>query len=154
MTGSAAPLHPRAAFKYRDFRLLLAASVASVLGLQMQSVAIGWQVYELTHRPLDLGLVGLAQFLPAISMSLPAGQTADRYDRRAILRYCHLAQAVCSILLWAQARSALSSTAPIYAVLILTGTARAFSAPASQAFLPHIVATEHFSNAVTWSHSI
>ncbi len=154
MTGLPGPVHPRAAFKYRDFRLLLAGSVASVLGLQMQSVAIGWQVYELTHRPLDLGLVGLAQFIPAISMSLPAGQTADRYDRRAILRVCQLAQAVCSLLLWAQARFATPSVGPIYAVLVLTGTARAFSAPASQAFLPHIVPAEHFSNAVTWSHSV
>src|SRR3954471_21889099 len=95
----AEPIHPRAAFQYRDFRLSLAASVSSVLGIQMQSVAIGWQVYELTHRPLDLGLVGLAQFVPAISLSLFAGQTADRYDRRSIIRLCQLAQALCSVLL-------------------------------------------------------
>src|SRR5580765_1411849 len=86
-------VHPRAAFRHRDFRLSLGASVASVLGMQMQSVAIGWQVYDLTHRPLDLGFVGLAQFVPAISLSLVAGQTADRYDRRSIIRLCQLAQA-------------------------------------------------------------
>src|SRR5258708_10333516 len=87
---------PRAAFQYRDFRLSLGASVASVFAMQMQSVAIGWQVYDLTHRPFDLGLVGLAQFVPAISLSLASGQTADRFDRRAILRICQLGQSLCS----------------------------------------------------------
>jgi MFS family permease len=151
MTVAAAP---RAAFRYRDFRLSLGAGVVSVLAMQMQSVAIGWQVYDLTHRPFDLGLVGLAQFVPAISLSLVAGQTADRYDRRAILRICQLGQAVCSALLCVQASLAIASPAPIYAILILMGVARAFSAPASQALLPHLVPAEHFSNAVTWGHSV
>jgi MFS family permease len=145
---------PRAAFRYRDFRLSLGSGVVAVLAMQMQSVAIGWQVYDLTHRPFDLGLVGLAQFVPAISLSLVAGQTADRYDRRAILRICHLGQALCSMLLCAQAGYAIASPAPIYAILILMGIARAFSAPASQALLPHLVPTEHFSNAVTWGTSV
>ena len=103
-------VHPRAAFQHPDFRLSLGAGVASVLGMQMQSVAIGWQVYDLTHRPLDLGFVGLAQFLPAISLSLVAGQTADRFDRRAILRICQLGQSVCSVLLFFLAQP--SSTRP------------------------------------------
>jgi MFS family permease len=153
MTGAGA-VAPRAAFQHRDFRLSLAATVASVFAVQMQSVAIGWQVYDLTHRPLDLGLVGLAQFLPAISLSLVAGQTADRFDRRAILRICQLAQALCSLLLCWQARVAVASPAPIYAILVLMGIARAFSAPAAQALLPHLVPHEHFPNAVTWSHSV
>jgi MFS family permease len=148
------PIDARAAFRYRDFRLSLGANAASVLAIQMQSVAIGWQVYDITHRPLDLGFVGLAQFLPAISLSLLAGQTADRYDRRAILRICQLAQGLCVILLWLQVQVAVPSVAPIYAILVLLGTARAFNAPASQAFLPHLVPVEHFPNAVTWSHSV
>src|SRR5262244_2650137 len=108
------PAAPRAAFRYRDFRLSLASGAASVFAMQMQSVAIGWQVYELTGRAFDLGLVGLVQFVPAISLSLFAGQTADRYDRRAILRICQLGQALCSILLCLQARYAVPSPAPIY----------------------------------------
>jgi MFS family permease len=147
-------VHPRIAFRYRDFRFLLASNVVSMLGMQMQSVAVGWQVYDLTHRPLDLGWVGLAQFLPAISLSLVAGHTADRYDRRSIVRVCQLVLAFGSILLWAIARSKLASPAPIYAILVLLGTARAFQAPAQQALLPHLVPAEHFSNAVTWSHSV
>jgi MFS family permease len=151
--GSTASVHPRIAFRYRDFRLLLVSNVVSVLGMQMQSVAVGWQVYDLTHRPLDLGWVGLAQFLPAISMSLVAGQTADRFDRRSIVRVCQLVQACGSVLLWFAASRPLASAAPIYAILVLLGTARAFQAPASQALLPSLVPAEHFPNAVTWSHS-
>src|SRR6185369_9765712 len=109
------------AFQYPDFRLSLAASVAAVLAMQMQSVAVGWQVYDLTHRPLDLGFVGLAQFVPAISLSLVAGQTADRYDRRAILMICQLAQAVCSALLFFSTHYGIASIAPIYGVLVLFG---------------------------------
>jgi MFS family permease len=134
--------------------LALAASVASTLAMQMQSVAIGWQVYDLTHRPLDLGFVGLAQFLPAILLSLVAGQTADRYDRRGIIRVCQLAQFACSLLLFAEAHFASPSIGTVYALLVLVGIARAFQAPASQALLPHLVPAEDFSNAVTWSHSV
>jgi len=122
--------------------------------MQMQSVAIGWQVYDRTHRPLDLGFVGLAQFLPAISLSLVAGQTADRFDRRSIIRLCQLGQAVCSVALLVESHMGVGTIAPIYAVLVLMGVARAFSAPANQALLPHLVPTEHFPNAVTWGHSV
>lgn len=154
MTVAGATVHPRAAFRHRDFRLALAGSVASVVAMQMQGVAIGWQVYDLTHRPLDLGFVGLAQFLPAIVLSLFAGQTADRFDRRGIMRICQLAQVVCSLLLWVETRDAMPSVGTIYALLVLVGIARAFSAPASQALLPHLVPSEDFSNAVTWTHSV
>jgi MFS family permease len=147
------PVHPRAAFQHRDFRLSLGASAAAVLAVQMQSVAVGWQVYDLTHRPLDLGFVGLAQFVPAISLSLIAGQTADRYDRRDILLVCQLAQGACSVLLYLAAHYAVSA-APIYAILVLFGVSRAFYAPANQALLPHLVPVEHFPNAVTWGHSV
>ena len=78
----------RAAFRYPNFRYYLGFRVLSVLASEMQAVAVGWQVYELTHRPLDLGLVGLAQFLPAILLFLVAGQAADRISRRTILLVC------------------------------------------------------------------
>ncbi len=154
MTQSGDAAHPRAAFRHRDFRLALGSSVTSTLAMQMQSVAIGWQVYDLTHRPLDLGFVGLAQFLPAIVLSLFAGQTADRFDRRGIMRICQLAQLTCSLLLFVETRFASPSLGTIYALLVLVGIARAFHAPASQALLPHLVPAQDFSNAVTWSHSV
>ena len=91
----------RAAFRFRDFRLYQAARLLTIVGTEMQSVAVGWQVYELTHRPLDLGLVGLAQFLPGILLFLLAGHTADRFDRRRIILACYSAFALCSVLLLA-----------------------------------------------------
>ena len=73
------------AFTYPDFTLYQIARLFTVIGSEMQSVAVGWQVYEITKQPLDLGLVGLAQFLPAVVLFLVAGHTADRFNRRTIM---------------------------------------------------------------------
>ena len=144
---------PRAAFQYRDFRLFQAGRALSILASEMQSVAVGWQVFEITHRPLDLGYVGLVQFLPAVLLSIPAGHTADRFDRRAVLLTCYASYALCSALLFLQARDG-SSVLSIFAVLLLVGITRAFSGPASQSLVPELVAEEHFGNAVAWAASI
>lgn len=120
----------------------------------MQAIAIAWQIYQLTHRPLDLGLVGLAQFAPAVLLFLVAGHTADRFSRQRILAACYGGFALCSVLLLILSLSGLSSVWPIYAVLLGNGVVRAFNAPASSAFLPLLVAEEHFPNAVTWGSSI
>src|SRR5579884_3445500 len=120
----------------------------------MQSVAVGWQVYEITRRPLDLGLVGLAQFLPGICLFLIAGHTIDRVPRLRILKACFLAFSLCSALLLALTLTDLHSAYPLYAVLLLNGVVRAYSAPAGQAFVPLLVAAEDFPNAVAWSASI
>jgi MFS family permease len=120
----------------------------------MQSVAVGWQVFEITHRPLDLGYVGLVQFLPGVLLSIPAGHAADRFDRRGVLLTCYVSYAVCSLLLFLQARIGSSSVLPIFAVLLLVGVTRAFSGPASQALVPQLVPAEHFGNAVAWAASI
>jgi MFS family permease len=120
----------------------------------MQSVAVGWQVYEITHRPLDLGLVGLAQFLPGILLFLIAGHTADRIARQRILQTCYAGFSVCSLLLLAFTLRGATSVYPIYAALLLNGGVRAFNAPAAQAFLPLLVPQEQFPNAVAWSASV
>src|ERR1044071_7365352 len=73
---------PTAALGHRDFRLFQLARFATVVATQMMSVAVGWHVYEITRRPIDLGYVGLAQFLPGFLLALPAGSAADRFDRR------------------------------------------------------------------------
>ena len=91
---------PRAAFQHRDFRLFQFGRALSIVGTEMQSVAVGWQVFEITHRPIDLGYVGLAQFLPAVLLSIPAGHTADRFDRRGVLMTCYVSYALCSLLLF------------------------------------------------------
>jgi MFS family permease len=121
-----------------------------VASLEMQSVAVGWQVYDITHRPMDLGLVGLAQFLPGIFLFLVAGHAADRFDRRRILLTCYSGFAICSGLLLLVTFAA-PSVYWIYLVLILLGIVRTINWPASRAILPQIVPDEHLHNAIAWN---
>src|SRR5580692_9458672 len=130
-----APGSPRAAFGYPDFRLYQGARLLSTLANQMLSVAVGWQVYEMTRRAFDLGLVGLVQFLPAIGLSLLTGHTADRFDRRRVVLVCFAALAATSTLLYLSTRSG-CTTLHIYGAMFLFATARAFLAPAAQALVP------------------
>ena len=123
----------------------------SVLGSQMQSVAIGWQIYSLTGRAIDLAWVGLAQFFPAIALSLVTGHVADRFQRRIILGVCYGAMAALSATLFFVSRG--GHVAPIYLVLVGIGVARAFQGPASQSMLPSLVPPQDFGNAVAWSSS-
>ena len=132
----------------------MTARLLITLASEMQALAVAWQIYGLTHRPLDLGLVGLAQFGPGILLFLIAGHTADRVPRQYILRCCYAAFSMCSLLLLALSLYGLQSAWPIYAVLLFNGTVRAFNGPAGQAFLPLLVPAEHFPNAVAWSSSI
>jgi MFS family permease len=151
MTVALAP--SRAAFAYRDFRLYQVSRLLSTIANQMLSVAVGWQVYELTRRPFDLGLVGLVQFLPAIGLSLLTGHTADRFDRRRVVMICYAALAASSVLLFLSTRW-VAATWPIYVMMALFATGRAFLAPAGQALVPDLVAAEHFASAVAWGSSV
>lgn len=142
------------AFRYTNFRFFASGRFLGVLASEMQSVAVAWQVYDLTHRPMDLGYVGLAQFLPVLLLFLPSGHAADRYPRQTILRLCFAAFALCSGLLWAFSSTGITRVWPIYAVLLLNGVVRAFYFPAGQSTLPLLVPKEHFPNAVTWNSSM
>ena len=142
-----------AVLRNRDFTAFLAARFLATLAVQMQTVAVGWQVYEVTRDPLDLGLVGLSQFLPFVLLVLPAGQLADSRDRRRILAACFALEAVCALLLLAFAARGLSSAAPVFAVMVLFGTARAFAMPTGQALLPNLVGREQFGTAVALNSS-
>jgi len=144
----------RVAFRYSNFRYFMTARFLVTASAEMQAVAVGWQVYGLTHKALDLGLVGLAQFLPGVLLFLVAGQTADRVPRQRILRGCYLAFALVSLLLLGLTVGGLVSVWPIYAALVLNGVVRAFNGPASQAILPAMQPEEHFPNAVAWASSI
>src|SRR5271169_6605725 len=141
-------------FASRDFRRYQLARVAVILGAEAQSVAVAWQVYSLTHRPLDLGYTGLALFLPGLLFLLPAGHVADRFDRRQVILVCYALQILCTTALLAITMRGGHRVLPIYAVLFLIGTGRSFSGPASSALIPHLVPTEHFVNAVTWGATI
>lgn len=142
------------AFRHSNFTLFVVARFFLVAALEMQSVAVGWQVYEITRRPLDLGLVGLAQFLPVILLFLAAGHAADRFNRKKLLILCYIGFAVCSGLLFEIARTGARKVTPIYGVLLLLGVVRAFNAPAARALLPMLVPIEIFPNAVAWNATV
>jgi MFS family permease len=143
----------RVAFTHPNFVSYTLARFFVVVALEMQSVAVGWQVYEITKRPLDLGYVGLAQFLPGFVLFLFAGHAADIFDRRKLLMWCYGGFALCSALLLAISWRAPQSVHSIYVVLVLLGIFRSFNWPASRALLPQLVPEEHFSNAVAWNAS-
>jgi MFS family permease len=143
-----------AAFRHLDFSLYEVERFLIVAALEMQSVAVGWQVYEITRRPLDLGLVGLAQFLPNIFLFLLAGHTADRTSRKKVLLFCNAGFALCSVLLIAITRSEPHNVRAIYAVLVLLGIVRAFNSPAGRSMLPLLVPTAVFPNAVAWNATV
>lgn len=146
------------AFRSRDFKFYQAARTIAIIGAEAQSVAVGWQVYAITHSALDLGLTGLALFLPGLFLMLAAGHTADRFNRRYVILACYSLQAVCTgALLWlslTKVHISHGTVWPIYAVLLGIGAGRAFSGPAASALLPSLVPKDHFVNAVTWGATI
>ncbi len=144
----------RAAFQYPSFVLFQTARFCIVLATEMQSVAVGWQVYEITRRPLDLGLVGLAQFLPGVLLFLVSGHVADHYDRRKLIVICYVGFALCCSLLLLTAVRDVRSVVYIFAVLVLLGVVRSFTGPVSRALLPQLVPEEHFPSAVAWASTI
>jgi MFS family permease len=141
----------RVAFTHPDFVMFQIARFLIVSAVEMQAVAVGWQVYDISKRALDLGLVGLAQFLPGILLFLVSGHVSDRFERRKVLGMCYGGYALCSGLLLVIAESGARSVRPIYAVLILLGVARSFNGTASRSILPQLVPDEHFANAVAWN---
>jgi MFS family permease len=143
----------RAAFQYPNFRYFITARFLTTMSSEMQATAVAWQIYSLTHRPLDLGLVGLAQFLPGVILFLIVGHTADRMPRGRILQVCYVGFSSCSLVLVALSIHGLNTPWPIYATLLGNGVVRAFNMPTGQAFLPLLVPAEHFPNAVAWSAS-
>jgi MFS family permease len=143
----------RAAFRHPAFTRYWAARFLAFVAIMMQSVAIGWQIYDITRDPLSLGLVGLAAFTPAIGLALVTGHVADRVDRRRILVVTYATELAAALLLLALAEAGNVQAWPIYGAIVLYGTARAFAMPAGQALLPNLVPPEHFANAVAWNSS-
>lgn len=143
-----------AAFLSRDFLRYQIARVAVIIGAEAQALAVAWQVYQITHKAIDLGYTGLVLFLPGLVFILPAGHTADRFDRRQVILVCYSLQAICTLALLCFSWVGLNHVWPIFLVLFLIGTGRAFSGPASSALIPHLVPTEHFVNAITWGATI
>jgi MFS family permease len=121
--------------------------------MQVLSASVAWRVYELTRDPLSLGLVGLAQFAPMFALTLYAGDVADRHSRRVILALSYAVEALCAALFMCVTWWGITDPNAYYAILVLFGSARAFSAPASQSFLPQIVSADLLPRAIAVSSS-
>ena len=141
------------AFRHRDFRFFWGTRILGLLAIEMMITTVGWQVFRITGRPLDLGLVGLAQFAPFAALFLVSGIVADRVPRMLIIRSCIGLQTVCAIGLFWLTLTRTDSFPIILALLVLFGVSRAFQSPAQQAILPNLVPKEDLANAIAWSTS-
>ena len=139
--------------QYPNFTRFLSARLLASVAVQMQTVAVGWQIYAITGNPLDLGLIGLSQFLPFVLLVLPAGHIADRQNRAGILALCIALEFFCALALLAFTWSGLEVAWPVFGVMVVFGVARAFSMPAGQAIMPNLVPPSHFSRAVAVNSS-
>ncbi len=144
---------PFAALRFRDFRLLIVGSFLAVFAEQLLGVAVGWELYERTDNPLALGLVGLVQVVPVLLLALPAGQIADRFDRKRIVVAAMSLVAACALgLTWLS-----HSEGPLWAAYMLLfglGVARAFQGPAFSALTSQVVEPHAFGNAATWESGL
>ncbi|CAO3455519.1 MFS transporter [Azospirillum largimobile] len=143
----------RSAFRHRAFALFWCARVCSMLAIQMQVVAVGWQVYAMTDNPLDLGLVGLFQFLPTLALVLVAGHVVDNNDRKTVLFGALSVEMAAVAALFLLTMAGALSPHAIFAVVALIGLAKSFEGPANQAILSATVPLEDLPNAVAWQSS-
>jgi len=144
---------PEQLLHHRSFRLFWLASVASTIALQMQIVAVGWQVYQLTHSPFDLGIVGLVQFIPSLFLVFVVGHVADRHDRRQVARFSILVEAIAAGLLAAGSLGGWLTKEAIFAIVFVIGAGRAFSKPTMSAMLPTLMQPSLLPRAVAGSAS-
>lgn len=142
-----------AAFRHSAFVRFWVARFLTTFAAQIVSVAVGWQVYDLTRDPFDLGLVGVIQFIPSLLLVLVTGATADRFGRRLIMALAAFLEAFCALALFFFTFRGLTGPAPIFVILGLFGVARAFFGPASSSLVANLVPAEVFPNAVAWNSS-
>jgi MFS family permease len=142
---------PDSVLHHPPFVLFWFARVSTTMAYQMLVVAVGWQLYELTGNPLDLGLVGLAQFIPAMLLVLVIGQVTDRYDRRLILTLCQIVEAITAAALLTAAAAGAFSRELILAAAFLLGATRAFELTTLQTIVPSLVPLPLVPRAVAGS---
>ena len=143
---------PYAALRFRDYRCLLGGGVLASLGAEIQNTVVSWELYERTGSKVYLGLIGLAQFLPVLLLALPAGQAADRFNRKYLFQAAQGLMAVASLGL--AVLSYFQGPIPlVFLCLSVSGVGRAMSAPARTSLLPQVVPPEALGNAVTWNSS-
>ena len=150
---------PYAALRIAEYRRFISARVCITIAIQIQAVVVGWQVYELTKDPLSLGLIGLAEALPSIGVSLYAGHIADIVQRKKIIVITVAALLFCSaaLLLFTTDPGAFVfrwGVVPIYSVIFISGISRGFLSPAVFSFMPQLVPRELYQNAITWNSTL
>ena len=148
----------RALLRQRDFVQFWFSRWTAVLAVQIESVALGWQIYEIARRTMDVkraafmvSLIGLVSFVPVLLLALPAGETADRHDRKGILVFCFLGEIASVAVLTAAAAFDFASIPLLLAIAFLFGSARAYFSPASTAIGPMLVPRELLPRAIAWS---
>jgi len=144
---SVADAPPPSLRRHRPFALYWVSRVSSTIALQMQAVAVAWQMYDTTHNPLDLGLVGLTQFIPAALFVLVAGHVADRYDRRKIVRICQITSGLAAATLAIGTAGGWLTREALLVIVFVTGSARAFEQTTLTTLLPGIVPVSLLSRA-------
>src|SRR5690606_9764865 len=137
----------------RPFLLYWLSRFLATFATQIVSVAVGWQIYDLTRDPFDLGLVGIIQFAPALLLVLVTGAASDRFGRRLVMGLSATLEAACAVALLVLTLGGLTGPGPIFATLAVFGVARAFFGPASASLVANLVPEEDFANAVAWTTS-
>ncbi len=145
---------PPPVYRDRDFYAFASSRFVATVAMQVQSVAIGWQIYSITKSTFALGLVGLCQFAPMFLLTLPAGDISDRLDQRRILSITQAVQALCSGLFLLLSFLAPHTAWPYYGVLVLFGAARGFYGPSSQSLLPFLVPPDKLPRSIALSSSV
>jgi len=147
---TAASALPRSAFAYRAFTTFFIGRVVSILSFHVMMVAIGWQLYSLTGSALDLGLLGVAQFLPMMALTLYVGHAADRHDGRTILVSCMALQGLGAAIMALGSAMGWLNPIVIYLIMILIGAGRAFEIPTSVSLIPALVPRDTVPSATAW----
>lgn len=154
MPSNATPSAMSPLYRQPGFLAFLLARLAATFAMQIQAVVVAWEVYDRTRDPLSLAWVALAQFVPMVSLLLPAGDLVDRFARKPILLVSWSVQAICAGLLLWLTQVGNGGVGVIYAVLVLFGCARAFTWPTLQSLLPQVVPREHLASAVALNSAI
>ena len=139
------------AFRHRGFLLFWLSRLLATFAAQILSVAVGWQIYDLTRDPFDLGLVGLVQFAPALLLVLVTGAVSDRYNRRRIVAMCQFIEAACGLAFLVLTMTGMISSAWIFSILAVFGVARAFMNPAASSLIPNLVPAPDLASAIAMS---
>lgn len=142
-----------AAFRHRSYALFFSSRFLAAFAIQIVSVSVGWQMYEVTRNTLYLGLIGLVQFLPALLLILVTGSVADRYNRRVIASVCLVLAAISAAALLGLTLTGSFEPLPVFLILVLFGIERAFMGPAVQSLAPNLVPEKDLANAIAWNSS-